>query len=258
MNNARPLTSYSPSTTNNLHFYIYAEALSQSRYSSTLADIETRLTDLGLQGHVGRLGPLKNAKDMLREALQAGAKTIVAVGTDDTFAEVINAAAGIDVLLGFIPVTDATKIGHYLGIANAQQGCKIIAARKIETLDLGRVNTQYFLTDIIIESESPITLNCDNSYSIEVKDTPLKVRVANLSKDANCQDGVLNCLIDNSYQGWFRQKIRHTNVPARRVRIESSRDTYAIIETSQKVKLPIECESIPSALRVIVGKDRIF
>lgn len=252
----QPLTS-NPTAANDLHFYMYDECLSQSKYNSTVADIETRLTDLGLQGHVGRLGPLKSAKDIVREALQAGARTIVAVGTDRTFAEVADALAGLDVIMGVIPVTD-TRIGKYLGISNSQTGCKVLAARKIESIDLARINTQYFLTDAVIESGAPIKIQCDANYKINVTKTPVKITVANLTDEADCQDSLLNCFIDTTEQGWFSTKTRRTNVSAQKINVSANKETCAVVDNTYKVKLPIECEVIKGALRIIVGKNRIF
>jgi diacylglycerol kinase family enzyme len=219
--------------------------------------METRLTDLGLQGHVGRLGPLKNAKDMVREALQAGARTIVAVGIDKTFAEVADALAGLDVVMGLIPITE-TRIGKFFGVASAQNGCKILAARKIETIDLARINTQYFLTDAIIESTSPIKIQCDANYKINVTKTPVKISIANMTDESHCQDGLLNCFIDTTEQGWFKTKTRRTNVSAQKINISSGKEVCAIVDGNAKIKLPIDCEVVPNALRIIVGKDRIF
>lgn len=258
MSTVRTLTSSTPPVANDLHFYMYDEVLSQSKYSTTVAEMETRLTDLGLQGHIGRLGPLKNAKEMVREALQAGARTIVAVGTDQTFTDVINAVAGLDVTVGIIPINDSTRIGRYLGIENTQTGCKVLAARKIEAIDLGRVNTQYFLTDIVIETNSPIQLECDNNYQLEATETPMTVIIANMTEASDCRDGTLSCFIDTTEQGWFRKKKRRTTVPAQRVTVQSKNDAYAVIEGTMRIKLPIYCEAAPQALKVIVGKNRIF
>lgn len=243
---------------NDLHFYIYDESLSQSKYSATVADMETRLTDLGLQGHVGRLGPLKNAKDMVKEALQAGARTIVAVGNDKTFTKVADAVAPLDVVMGVIPVGETNRIGKYLGIPNTTSGCKILAARKIETIDLARINTQYFLTDAVIENSSSIKIQCDGNYNIDVTKTPAKITIVNLSNDANCKDGLLNCFIDTTEQGWFRSKTRRTNVTAKKIYITASKETVAWVDQDAKIKLPLDCEIIPEALDIIVGKDRVF
>lgn len=243
---------------NDLHFYIYDESLSQSKFSATVADMETRLTDLGLQGHVGRLGPLKNAKDMVKEALQAGARTIVAVGNDKTFAKVADAVARLDLIMGVIPIGETNRIGKYFGITNTSSGCKILAARKIETIDMARINTQYFLTDAVIESNAPIKIQCDGNYNIDVTKTPTKITIANLSDEANCKDSLLNCFIDTTEQGWFRSKTRRTNVTAKKIYVVANKETVAWVDQDAKIKLPIDCEIIPEALDIIVGKDRIF
>jgi len=62
------------------YFYLYDTFTSERAHAGTLVRIENALTDLGIQGRVGRLTILKSAKDLIDSAIKDGADTVVAVG----------------------------------------------------------------------------------------------------------------------------------------------------------------------------------
>ncbi|MCK4553680.1 hypothetical protein KAU19_01815, partial [Candidatus Parcubacteria bacterium] len=63
-----------------MHIYIYDSYVNQKKYDKVLARIETRITDLGLNGKISRLGLMKNIPDLVYNELKRGVKTIIAVG----------------------------------------------------------------------------------------------------------------------------------------------------------------------------------
>ncbi|PJE75728.1 hypothetical protein COV04_03105 [Candidatus Uhrbacteria bacterium CG10_big_fil_rev_8_21_14_0_10_48_11] len=241
-----------------MHFYVYGESLSNAKLTHAVAEIETRLTDLELQGRIGRLGPLKSAKDMIRQAIRAGATTVVAVGNDKTVAEVINALAGSDIALGILPVGSPTTIAELLGIPEGGAAVEVLAARKIETVDLGKINNHYFLTSAELTVEDAVTLECDEHYTISSPAGSSVVTIANLSPGAKCQDGYLEATIESSQRRWLKRSLVRSIVPFRQGRIASAEGATAVVENTYLVKLPTTIEIIPRTLRVIVGKDRVF
>ena len=58
-----------------MHVYIYDSFLGHKKFDNTLARIETRLTDLGLNGKISRMGAMKNIQSTVSNELKRGAKT---------------------------------------------------------------------------------------------------------------------------------------------------------------------------------------
>jgi len=243
-----------------MHFYVYDEALTQPKLAAALANVEARLTDLELHGRVGRLGPLKSAKDMVRQAVRAGATTIVAVGTDKVIGETLDAIAGTDTTLGIIPIGEPTTIAHHLGIPVGERAVEVLAARKVEIIDLGKIDTHYFLTEIEVAAAKPLTLECDERYTVSIPKTTNRVILANLTTAAYCQDGYLEAhFAPPTKRSWLRTTVPHTStVPFKHVRIFAGEEETATVHGNYTIKLPAIAEVMPRSLRVIVGRDRSF
>jgi diacylglycerol kinase family enzyme len=79
---------------------------------------------------------LRTISQLVETAFQRGVKTLVAVGSEETLHDVINAVKGREVVIGFIPLVDC-EIGEILGAKDIAQGAKTIGARRIAELDLG-------------------------------------------------------------------------------------------------------------------------
>src|SRR3989338_10760844 len=87
------------------YFYLYDSYLQDRSYATTLIKFETTLTDLGIQGKVGRLTLLKSVKDLVEAAVRDGADTIVAVGNDITLSQVAQVVIKQPkITIGFIPL----------------------------------------------------------------------------------------------------------------------------------------------------------
>ena len=156
-----------------MHVYIYDDYLNKNKYSRAINHLEIRLTDLGLNGKIIRLDNIKNIKNAIASEIRIGAKTIVAVGNNQTVNKIIGAIIDSDAysefqqktLLGIIPVGDDNSIASSFGIKNADEACNILLARRIEKIDIGSAGENYFLNQSTIESSGTI-LEIDN-YSLE-------------------------------------------------------------------------------------------
>lgn len=254
-----------------MYLYLYDYLLSSKKYIKTLARIETRLTDLGIGGKISRLSPLKNIKELVRDEIANGVKTIVAVGNDKTVMQVINEVASYNVALGIIPIGPDNKIAQALGIPLAEAACDVLSARALERIDLGKANNTYFLSEITIQS-GKVILNCEHKYRIKPA-ANFRINICNLRpafmgsagqpRFFNPSDGFFEALI---YPVTIISRIfnrlgnsgSNSIVPFRKLQI-SSEDSVAVITDGHKVlKTPVEIEVIPQKLKIIVGKKRVF
>jgi len=254
-----------------MYLYLYDSLLNNKKYNSLLAKIETRLTDLGIGGKIFRLSPLRNISELLTDEVRSGAKTVVVVGNDKSFSQIINFAAQLDVTLGLIPVGADNKIAKILGIPSAEEACNILAARIIEKVDLGKANSTYFLSSLTV-AFGRVRIECEDKYQVIPK-TQDQISICNLrplfaaewnqTGYFNPQDGFLEILIQpltSSFWQLFKKvdQFKKSVIPFKKIAIKS-RNSISITTDGQKVlKTPVKIEIVPKKLKIIVGKNRLF
>ncbi|RJR30980.1 hypothetical protein C4569_03620 [Candidatus Parcubacteria bacterium] len=256
-----------------MYLYLYDSFLNEQKYNSRLAKIEIRLTDLGIGGKISRLSPLKNLHDLIDDEIRSGVQTIVAVGNDKTLIEIINVAADYKVSIGYIPIGEHTKIADILGLPGEDKACDVVSARKIEKLDLGKVNGTYFLGSVKI-SPGPVVLECEKKYQVEIKQSVCQVNICNLrpgflstanttGSHFNPQDGVLEALISiakpTQFFSFFSAKSCYDSIfPFKKLSIKSKKSLSVHTDDQRVLKTPVDVEIIPKKINIIVGKERQF
>ncbi len=259
-----------------MHIYLYDTFVGQKKFDSVLARIETRTTDLGLNGKIVRMGVMNSVAETVANEIKKGAKTITAVGNNALVNKAINAIAGLsaknvlakNVPLGIIPVGKKDNtIAEYLGIPSEEAACDILSARRIEKLDLGKANDLYFLTYATITSLGT-TIDIDQNYSIEIKGTG-DISVVNLPTDikmppgskSNALDGVLELCIKTSGARKFLPISPQQNSASifsfNKLSI-INKNHPLIIDNSISVKTPVVLSLAKEKINVIVGKNRNF
>lgn len=244
-----------------MHVYIYDDYLNKSKYNRAINKLEIRLTDLGLNGKIIRLGGIKNIKGTIQHEIKLGAKTIVAVGNNQTVNKIIGAIIDGEIyndfqkkpLLGIIPIGDDNSIAASFGIKNVDEACNILLARRIEKIDLGLVGQYYFLNHASIQSLGT-QIDIDD-YSLEISERG-EVRVINLLSDprekikSNPHDGKLDVLIKT-------RKKDESIITVRKLKVSNSQEKL-IIDNVVEVDTPVEIGIMKDKVSVIVGKNRLF
>jgi len=256
-----------------MYFYIYDNYLSDKKYSRTLAAIETRLTDLGISGKIGRLSPFTSAKGLIRDEVRRGTETIVVVGNDETVSKAVEGIGDVEVTLGMIPVGAPTTIAESLGIPNGVEACDVLSKRLTQKIDLGRVNGRFFLSDVRIPS-GRVIIEGDGQYRIVTPRTDCEVIVSNLrsgampqsavevaNKPGDPMDGLLDAMImprTGGMLGFSKRPSMPSIIPMRRMSIKSEEaiDMYADGQAFSAKDFVIEV--VPNTLKVITGRSRAF
>ncbi len=263
-----------------MYSYFYDDFVGDKKYERTLTAVENRLTDLGIQGRIDRFAPFRSPKEMLADAVRKGAKTIVAVGNDDTVRKVIDAWPDFNVTLGIVPVTEPSALSNFFGIPIGEAACDVLSARLLEQIDLGKVNNHYFLSHLSIPPES-ITIECDGRFIV----TPTgggEVRICNFSipgsqydagiKDASLvcdpRDGILDLLVTSgdrrfldglrSLFGRNRNSQKMSVFPLKRMVIRSEKPITIFADGGALEDIQFEVETAKQRLRVITGRERKF
>lgn len=246
-----------------MHVYIYDDYLVKTKYNKAINRMEIRITDLGLNGKILRLSGIKNIKAAIEGEIRLGAKTIVAVGNNETVNKIIGAIISADVydefqkntVLGIIPIGDDTSIASSFGIKNEETACNILLARRVKKIDLGIVGNFYFLKQLKINSRGTILKL--NNFEIETADKG-EINIINLldhKKDylpnSSPHDGLLDVFIKGT-------KNDLSFISTKKVEIINNQQQKLIVDEILEVDTPIEARVIKSAITVIVGKDRSF
>ncbi len=244
-----------------MHVYIYDEYLNKTKHSRAINRLEIRLTDLGLNGKIIRLGGIKNIKGTIQNEIKLGAKTIIAVGNNQTVNKIIGAIIDTEIygdfqkntLLGLIPIGDDNSIATTFGIKNIDDACNILLARRVEKIDLGLAGSYYFLNQASIQSQGT-TIEIDD-YTLEMTEKG-EVQIINLLSDqketvkSNPHDGKLDILI---------KARRHDEsiITVKKLKISNPQEKL-IVDGVLEINTPVEIGIMRDKVNVIVGKDRLF
>ncbi|MEI7690315.1 MAG: YegS/Rv2252/BmrU family lipid kinase [bacterium] len=140
-----------------MYYYIINPAAGGGKINKIQEKLKERLKELGIAGEFEKSTGPTDIPKLTKIALQKGFKTIIAVGGDGTINEVINAVdTESNVVLGIIPTGNTNELATLLGIHDWQSACTILAARKIEKVDLGKVNENVFITSVSIGFDNVI------------------------------------------------------------------------------------------------------
>lgn len=252
-----------------MYLYLYDSFLNHKKYGTTIARIETKLTDMGIGGKIIRLSPLRNLKELIAEEIGSGVKTVVVVGNDKTINEVVNAVTGQDVVLGIIPIGPDNTIATAMGIPTNEEACMTLAARIIINLDVGKINNAYFLSGVHV-AESTVEIHCEQQYTVIPETSQATITVCNIRAGAasshqgtNPQDGLLEVSINQPNRrglGFFQRKqsAGATLIPCKHVIIKSKQPVSVVTDDLRVLKTPVTINVVPGALRMIVGKNRSF
>jgi len=239
-----------------MYYYIYDSFLADKRYSKTLAQIETRLTDLGINGKINHLSFLKNINDIISDEIKKGVNTIVVLGNDATINNVINIVADLNVVLGVIPLGKEQKISKLLGIPEGLAACEVLSSRIIKKINLGQINNSYFVTSLEAEGKN-LFLECDNNFIINLeKNNFIKIN----NKNPYQKDSDLEIIINNGSKRFFFLPAGSDTsyLRSQTVAINSKKSMPILLNDEKRIiKTPATVRLRTQKLKVIVGKSRL-
>lgn len=244
--------------------FIYDDFLSDRQHERRVTEIEARLAALDLTGRAARLALFRSAKDLVESMVHQGVTTIVVIGNDRTLDKVMWFLPDLDVTLGYLPIAEPTKVAEVLGIPRGIEACDVLAARIIETLDVGRLNERYFLTEVKLP-QTIASVDIEGRYRVSPKDGG-SIVVRNLGSavvknepQADARDGLLEVIItphEESKGRWGRKKSTETRVRISHGEIVSPEpvDVYADNHVVNGMRFALNI--LPKKLKVITGRGR--
>lgn len=261
-----------------MYTYLYDSFLSEPKYTKTLGNVETRITDLGIQGRIDRVSVFKSAKEILNEAIRRGSTTVVIVGNDETIRKTIEVIPNFDLTFAIIPIGSPNRIAKFLGIPEGEAACDTLSARIIEKIDLGKINNKFFFSNIVIPQTS-VSVRCNESFDITPENVG-SVYIHNLpfSNDsfeppANTShpcDGVLDLYVSTPPTSAFGKvrwllgksgnlsKDRISVIPVKKLGIKSENPFTILVDGAKIESSEFTIEVVPGVLKMIMGKERQF
>lgn len=257
-----------------MYYYIYDSFLNDRKYDRVLAAIETRLTDLGISGKIGRLTPFTNAKGLIRDEEKRGVTTIVVVGNDETVSKVVDGLGESKVTFGIIPVGSPVTIAQSLGIPEGEDACDVLSKRVTQKIDLGKINGHFFLSSVQIPN-GRVTIEGEGKYRISTLVEQCDIIVSNLlSGDVSVddraaigagdpKDGFLDTLITPIAGGFFKllrgkENYASSVIPLRKLSITSAEPIPVVADGRKFMNNNLVIEVVPDRLKVITGRERVF
>ena len=250
-----------------MHVYIYDDFLNKKKFHNILNNIEIKLTDLGLNGKIIRLGAIKNVRQIINNEIQGGNKTLVAVGNDFTVNKIINSInfndlnANTRLTLAIIPVErENNNIAKNIGIHHEIEACNLILARRIKKIDLIKANDFYFINSAHIDSlgsmvdiENKYEITCSTRGQVHILNLPAFENVA-----SNPQDEKVEILIDSTPSSFLKKKKEGLSFFSSDNILIKNKDKKLILDDSIEIPTPIKIKTSGQQLNIIVGKERNF
>lgn len=252
-----------------MYIYLYDTFLKDKKYAGLVSAYENRLTDFGIFGKIVRITRFTNPQRIIEDEVRRGAKTVVIVGNDDTFARVISRSADINGLtFGLLPVGEENSVAEMLGIPVAIDACDILSRRRVESLDVGTFNDRFFFKRISLAANQ-FELVCEDKYAVGPQDRESQVEICNLGvpswegdatpKLLKPQDGKLTIFMRPTKKSLFGTKfIKPSVLQVGKIRAHFKHPVVVSVDGIQSREKDIEVNVSRKKFKIIVGKARKF
>lgn len=139
-----------------MYYYIINPAAGHGAAHNLQDKLRTELKSLGIGGEFVTTTGKGDATRLASQAIAKGYTTIVAVGGDETVNEIINGVTSDTAAIGVIPIGTVNQIATQLGILSWQQGCTVLAARRITEYALIAAGDDFFLSSLTLGFETEL------------------------------------------------------------------------------------------------------
>ncbi len=250
-----------------MYYYIYDNFISENKYRKTIAQVESRLTDLGINGKITKMSILKNLKKTINDEIKNDIKTLVVVGNDKTLNQTLNLLENLDVTIGFIPIGPDNNIAKLLGIKEGEPACDILSSRIISKMNLGLINKSIYFLSYLEMPGDDLYINCDNNFFINTEGKNNIITISNIyygedEKELTIKNNsdFLNIVIKNHKKSIFKKSKKYLSYfKAKNISINSEKSVPILLVDEKRIlKNPIRLELLKEKLKIIVGKNRLI
>ena len=245
------------------HLYFVDSGIARApKTEERLAELEKKIVELGIAGQVVRLSPLKTIQDTLSSRNFQNIQTIVGVGGDSLFFDLLDYVCDKPLVLGMIAFATSPVLKR-LGIPEGLDGCKAVAQRITKPIDCGRINQKYFFSSVIIPFSYEANLDGRFNLSVDASEAEANgmfMRVVNIdfNEPVPQQAGRLKLEVVKKTKKMFRGETSETQSSFifSKLKISGSSEEPVTADGQKTFKPPLEIMATPKSLKMIVGKNR--
>lgn len=239
-----------------MFFYLYDELVRDNKNEAIVHGVESRIIELGINGRVEHLQPLRNLKEIIGAGLKQKAHTFIVVGSDETLLRTINILADEKVTIGFIPLGSGTSpLRELFGVHEAIEACNTLSRRITKPVPLAKANQTHFLTQLTLTAPIGTVLRCGDSFGITTT-ADSQIRVS--TQPPVCAV-TITPLASTKRTLWGSSvaPLTSTHLTTQRLTIDHPEKNIAVLlDQTTTIKTPVIVTLKPKLLKVIVGKDR--
>lgn len=243
-----------------MFFYLYDAFVLDKKFAPILDRIESRIIELGINGRVEKLTPLRNIKEIIELGIKAGAHTIVVVGNDHTFLKALQVVAQhTTCALGFLPIGES-QLGSLFGITDPLEGCNTLSRRITKQLPLGKANQTFFLSEVTADFAAGTVLRCNEQWNLITQTEHTICTITNPGSRGH-ESNQLQVTLEpqGNSSSWLRKakRLHPTTVLVNKVSIDHPESAASLaLDHTTVLKSPVGFSIKPKAIKVIVGKQR--
>jgi diacylglycerol kinase family enzyme len=244
--------------------YIYDELLSERRLEKDVALLETELSRRGIEGRIVRLAMFRQPRDIVFELTRGPVKNIVFVGNDLTLQKMMPFLPDIDLTIGYIALCQPSAIAQFLGIPTGASGVDTVAARLVDTLDIGKINDRYFFTEVVAP-ETRASLDIEGRYRLQPSDGGA-IAIRNLAgtgsgKCSHPQDGRLEAFIQARMEPkgmafWKKSTLSESYIFFEKGTLISEKPVEIFVDGQSMRGDTFKLSVLPRKIRMITGKQK--
>lgn len=254
-----------------MYVYLYDNFLRNKKHLPVVRAMEVALTDYGIAGKILRLNNYIDAKSLIEDEIKRGATTVVIVGNDHTFGQILSHSATCPVTFGFLPVGPENTIAEVLGIPVGVEACTVLSRRRKERLDVGWMNNRYFVSQLHV-LPAKVAVLYDERFKVTAKEK-MEVVVCNLQpffwkqskkstemRVVHPQDGKLEAFIRPlTKTSWWGYTYEEPSVfPFEEMEIHGT-EPFAVEADGRMTKeIRVKIKLAHNKIEMIVGRDRKF
>lgn len=135
-----------------MYYYIVNPHVGNGKINKIQEELKQTLTSFGVGGDFSKITGTGDAEKLANHAIEGGYKTIIIVGGDELIGEVAAAIlkSNEKIALGIIPIGEENQVSRVLGISDWREACEIVAHRRLETIDIGLVESENFSKHFLV------------------------------------------------------------------------------------------------------------
>ncbi len=247
--------------------YLYDDFLSDRRFERDLSLVETELARRGVEGRIVRLALFRQPRDVIMDLARGTIKNLIFVGNDETIKKMGSFLPETNLTVGYLPITQPSQLGTLLGIPMGAGAVDVLAARLVETLDVGKINDRYFLHEVVAP-EAQATLDIEGRYRISPAEGG-SIAIRNLGGSseqaalcANPQDGYLEAIIQarTKQSGltslWRRSTLTESRVYLQKGKLVSKKEMEIFVDNQSMRGSEFTLSIIPQKMKWITGRQK--